>query len=91
MTYFDTSDLRDTIADESSHEEHLLFELGDSPGEKYYELFWVPAKDEWLILMFDTQLGGQFVGFADLRECLDEIEDEIIIAYYNRYISEEVS
>jgi hypothetical protein len=86
MTNLDVVDLRDEI--ESFYERSDELTIGESMnfiGKVSYELFYVPAKEEWLMIRYinDGQHGGTYVGFASLRDHLDDIEDDLIIETYN--------
>jgi hypothetical protein len=84
MTNLDVVDLRDQI--ESFYERSDELTIGESLIDKVsYELFYIPAKEEWLMIRYinDGQHGGEYVGFASLRDHLDDIEDDLIIETYN--------
>jgi len=84
--------IRERIAEFYEQDDEI--ENGDtwssSSNKKAYELFWVPAKEQWLMISYknDGQSGGVYEGFYSLKDHLESIDDDIIIDTYNANVAE---
>ena len=92
MTATTIDEMRERIADFWEQDESI--DIGETwsalSNKKAYELLWIPAKEEWLMISYnnDGQSGGVYEGFCSLKDHLESIEDELIIETYNEYVAD---
>ena len=81
-------EMRERIADFWEQDESI--DIGDwTTAGPSYELLWIPAKEEWLMVSHKNDgRGGVYEGFCSLKDHLESIEDELIIETYNEYVAD---